>query len=171
MVAFFIIAALLVTGSLGVILLREPVHAALSLVATLLSMAAMYVTMDAHFLAAIQVIVYTGAVMVLFLFVLMLLNVRQPRPTRRWPWLPPAAALLGLAMVLVVTAAAVMNPQQLPALDQIRSALQGGAPEVIGESLFSDYILAFQLVGVLLLVGIIGAVSLVQRSPAPAEEK
>src|SRR5690554_7067156 len=90
MVAFIILAALLLVAGIGVVTLRQPVHAALSLVGAILALAAIYVTLEAHFLAAIQVIVYAGAVMVLFLFVIMLLNVGTT-PTRSLPWLKPAA--------------------------------------------------------------------------------
>ena len=75
MVTFVILAAIMLIGAGGVITLRQPVHAALSLVGTLLTLAVAYVTLQAHFLAAVQVIVYAGAIMVLFLVVIMLLNV------------------------------------------------------------------------------------------------
>jgi NADH-quinone oxidoreductase subunit J len=166
MAGFFILAVLITLGALGVILLREPVHAALALVGTLLALAVTYVTLDAHFLAAIQVIVYTGAIMVLFLFVIMLLNVRETPAPARFPWLRPAAYLVGLGLAATVILTALLEPQQLPSLQVIGAALNGGAPAQIGEIIFTDYVLAFQLVGILLLTGIIGAVSLVQRIPA-----
>jgi len=163
MVAFSILAVLLVAGALGVLLFREPVHVALSMVATLLALAVTYVTLDAHFLAAIQVIVYTGAIMVLFLFVIMLLNVQQGRPVRRFRYLPATVFVTSLLMLGVIVVTAVLEPAQLPSLDNVTAALGGGAPARIGEVMFTEYVLAFQLVGVLLLTGIVGAVSLVQR--------
>ncbi len=170
MVAFVILAILTLAGALGVVLLREPVHAALSLVGTLLSIAVIYVTLDAHFLAAIQVIVYTGAIVVLFLFVVMLLNVRSEAAIVRFRWLPPTVIGVVVVAAGVITATALIDPQQLPAPEVITSALGGGGPAQIGESLFTDYVLAFQLVGIMLLTGIIGAVSLVQRKPAAGGE-
>lgn len=169
MVGFIILALLVTAGGLGVILFRQPVHAALSLVGTLLALAVTYVTLDAHFLAAIQVIVYTGAIMVLFLFVIMLLNVEERGPVRNFPWLRPVAYVIATLTAAIVALTAFVEPQQLPSLQVITAALNGGAPNEIGEILFSDYVLAFQLVGLLLLTGIIGAVSLVQRTPAAAE--
>jgi NADH-quinone oxidoreductase subunit J len=166
MVTFVILALLVTLGALGVILLREPDHAALSLVGTLLALAVTYITLDAHFLAAIQVIVYTGAIMVLFLFVIMLLNVEEGPGPVRLPWLRPAAYVTGLGVAAVVGVTAFLEPQQLPSLQVVATALNGGAPASIGEIMFTDYVLAFQLVGILLLTGIIGAVSLVQRLPA-----
>ena len=163
MVAFSILAVLLVAGALGVLLFKEPVHVALSMVATLLALAVTYVTLDAHFLAAIQVIVYTGAIMVLFLFVIMLLNVRQGAPVRRFRWLPLTVFLTSLLMLGVIVVTAVLEPGQLPSLEVIGSALGGGAPAEIGEIMFTEDVLAFQLVGVLLRTGLVGAVGLVQR--------
>ena len=164
MVGFVILAVLMIAGALGVLLLREPVHVALSLVATFLCLAVTYLTLDAHFLAAVQVIVYTGAIMVLFLFVIMLLNVRDGPPTRRFRFLPALVFGVSLLLLAVVATGAVLDRRDLPALEAVGTALEGGSPMAMGGILFSDYILAFQLVGVLLLTGIIGAVSLVQRS-------
>ncbi len=164
MIGFIILAVILVASALGVLLFREPVHVALSLVATFLALAVTYLTLDAHFLAAIQVIVYTGAIMVLFLFVIMLLNVQTGAPTRRFRLLPAAVFGVTLLMLAVIGVTALLEPQQLPDAATVEASLGGGSPAMIGEILFTDYVLAFQLVGVLLLTGIIGAVSLVQRS-------
>ncbi|NLG08550.1 MAG: NADH-quinone oxidoreductase subunit J [Deinococcales bacterium] len=163
MVAFIVLGALLLAAGVGVVTLRQPVHAALSLVGGILALAAMYVTLEAHFLAAIQVIVYAGAVMVLFLFVIMLLNVGST-PTRSLPWLKPVAWVTGLLAVAGVAAVVFMVQRPLPELEVVQAALRGGNADAIGESLFSDYLLAFHLVGVLLLVGILGAVALVQQA-------
>lgn len=165
MVGFVILAVLLILGALGVVTLRQPVHVALSLVGTLLALAVTYVTLDAHFLGAIQVIVYAGAIMVLFLFVIMLLNVRgegEKRPA--WPRV--AALVAALLAVAGITVTAFLDGRALPPAETITAALGGGGAEQIGELLFTDFLLAFQLVGVLLLTGIVGAVGLVQRKPA-----
>lgn len=164
MIGFIILAALMLAGAVGVVTFREPVHAALSLVATLLTLAVTYVTLQAHFLAAIQVIVYAGAIMVLFLFVIMLLNVGGEQQGTRFPNLLPAAFLVGLLAAAGIGITAFLDPRQLPTAELIDSALAGGGAERVGESLFNDFVLAFQLVGVLLLTGIIGAVGLVQRA-------
>jgi NADH-quinone oxidoreductase subunit J len=165
MIGFIILAAVMVAGAVGVITLREPVHAALSLVATLLTLAVTYVTLQAHFLAAVQVIVYAGAIMVLFLFVIMLLNVGGEPERSHLRGLRPAAYLVGLLAAAAIAATAFLDPRQLPTPELIDAALAGGGAERVGESLFSEFVLAFQLVGVLLLTGIVGAVSLVQRRP------
>ena len=163
MLAFAILAVVMIVGAVGVITLRQPVHAALSLVGTLLTLAAMYVTLQAHFLAAIQVIVYAGAIVVLFLFVIMLLNVQGEDRPATFGWMRPVAYVAALAAAAGIAYVAFTDPRQLPAAEVIDSALQGGSAEAIGDRLFTDYVFAFQLVGVLLLTGIIGAVGLVQR--------
>lgn len=162
MLTFGILAVVMTVGAIGVITLRQPVHAALSLVGTLLTLAVTYVTLQAHFLAAIQVIVYAGAIMVLFLFVIMLLNVQGERgETSRW--LRPAAYLVGLVAAASIAVTVFLNPDQLPNVTVVNAALAGGGAGAIGTALFEEFVLAFQLVGVLLLTGIVGAVSLVQR--------
>ena len=163
MLTFLILSAVMIVGSLGVITLRQPVHAALSLVATLLTLAVAYVTLQAHFLATVQVIVYAGAIMVLFLFVIMLLNIQDESQKLKFDWMRPTAYAVGLIAAISLVISIFRNPNQMPDLQVVQAALQGGGAAQIGEALFSEFILAFQLVGVLLLTGIIGAVSLVQR--------
>lgn len=164
MIGFFVIAACAVLGGVMVVTARQPIHAALALVGTLLAVAVAYVTLDAHFLAAIQVIVYAGAIMVLFLFVIMLLNVERQPLNARWRWLRPTAYGVGLLALVGVAAAVIDQRLAPPAAATVAEVLQGGSAERIGTVLFSDYLLAFHLVAVLLLTGIIGAVSLVQRA-------
>jgi NADH-quinone oxidoreductase subunit J len=151
-----------------VVLLRQPIHAALSLVGTLLTLAVLFVTLQAHFLAAIQVIVYAGAIMVLFLFVIMLLNIEQQRKEVQ-PWLRWAAVrrrhLVAAAGLIV---GALLDPRQAPDAAVVRETLQGGHPRLIAEVLYGEFMLAFQLVGVLLLTGMVGAVALVQRPRPPS---
>jgi len=163
-IGFLIVAALAVAGGALVVTARQPVHAALGLVGTLLAVAVAYVMLDAHFLAAIQVIVYAGAVMVLFLFVIMLLNVEKQEPVARWPWLRPVAYGLGLLGAVAVAGTVLADRRTAPAQEAVDAVLQGGSAERIGTVLFSEYLLAFHLVAVLLLTGIVAAVSLVQRA-------
>jgi NADH-quinone oxidoreductase subunit J len=173
MLTFLILSALMIVGALGVITLKQPVHAALSLVGTLLTLAVTYVTLQAHFLATIQVIVYAGAIMVLFLFVIMLLNIQGETQKLLFPWMRWAAYAVGVLTALGLVISIFRNPDQMPNMAVVQNALQGGNAGQIGEILFSEFVLPFQLVGVLLLTGIIGAVSLVQRraeqvyKPAP----
>jgi len=164
MVGFAVLALILVAGGVGVVTLRQPVHAALSLVATLLALAVTYVTLQAHFLAAIQVIAYAGAIMVLFLFVIMLLNVSGERLADRLAWLKPAAWASAVVAAVGVVTVTVLSARPLPDAGVVSAALAGGNAGSIAEVLFTDYLLAFQLVGVLLLTGVVAAVGLVQRA-------
>ncbi|HEX7021402.1 MAG TPA: NADH-quinone oxidoreductase subunit J [Trueperaceae bacterium] len=163
MAGFVILAVLMVAGALGVVTLRQPVHAALSLVATLLALAVTYLTLQAHFLAAVQVIVYAGAIMVLFLFVIMLLNIQGEERRPHLRWLGPAALAVGLIGTAAVGWIAFLGRRPLPAAQTMNAALQGGNAGPLGGVLYGDFVLAFQLVAVLLLTGIVGAVSLAQR--------
>lgn len=162
---FWPLAALLIAGGLATISLRNAVHASLALVGTLLTLALLFVTLSAHFLAAVQVIVYAGAIMVLFLFVIMMLNAAHPEnEPDPIAWVRPVALAGGsvLAVSLVVSALSFRAPLPLPAAE---SALRGGAPGPIGEVLFTRFLLPFEAVSILLLVAVVGAVSLVRRDP------
>ena len=115
MIGFVILALVMLLGGVGVVTFRQPVHAALSLVATLLALAVTYVTLQAHFLAAIQVIVYAGAIMVLFLFVIMLLNVQGQEPTPHLRWMRPAAYAGALVVAAGIAIIAFIDRRPLPA--------------------------------------------------------
>jgi NADH-quinone oxidoreductase subunit J len=164
-VLFAVLAVLLILGALGTVSLANAVHASLSLVGTLLTLALLYVTLNAHFLASVQVIVYAGAIMVLFLFVIMLLDAAHPvTAPDPMPWLRYAAMAgsLALAAALTVLAFTFRAPRPLAVAD---AALQGGAPGPIGEVLFTRFLLPFEAVSILLLVAVVGAVALVRRDP------
>ena len=163
MLTFLVLATIMVVGALGVVTLRQPVHAALALVGTLLTLAVTYLTLEAHFLAAVQVIVYAGAIMVLFLFVIMLLNVESEASAVSLGWLRPAASLVALLAAAAIAVVAFGAARPLPEFTLVREVLRGGGAGEIAESLFTEFMLSFQLVGVLLLTGIVGAVGLVQR--------
>ncbi len=164
MVGFVVLATVMIVGALGVVLLRQPVHAALSLVGTLLTLAITYVTLEAHFLAAVQVIVYAGAIMVLFLFVIMLLNVRgSAERTRSLPGLRWVAYGTGVVVAAAMAVVALGQTRPAPDAAVVSANLQGGGPGPIGDVLFGAFLLPFHLVGVLLLTGVVGAVALVQR--------
>ena len=160
-------------GALGVVTLRNPVHAALSLVLTLFGVAVLFLAQAAHFLAIVQVIVYAGAVVVLFLFVIMLLGVDrtesdvsvEPLRAQR-----PAAAVIGVAALglllamsrvhfsigAVSTAGAVDGP--------------GTNVEKIADSVFTRYVYAFEITSVLLVIAVVGAVLLARKPKKLAEE-
>lgn len=153
---FLIVAFLTVAASLVVVLHRNPVYSALGLVATLFLLAVLFVGLDAHMVAALQIIVYAGAIVVLFLFVIMLLNLQvEPRTLATGPMVATGvvagAALAGAVLVVLAREpslpAAVVGPGY-------------GGTEPLAERLFTAYILPFELTSVLLLVAIVGAVVL-----------
>lgn len=167
--AFIVIAFLIITGALITVIAANAVHAALGLVATLVSLAMLYVTLGAHFLAATQVIVYAGAIMVLFLFVIMLLDAARPvQAMNPIPFVNELAAGGGVLLAAALSLLALSWRAPLP-LAAAAAKLEGGAPYVIGTTLLSRFVLPFEAVSILLLVAVVGSVILIRR-PAPQDE-
>ncbi len=165
MIVFVLLALLSIVGALGVVLWKNAIYSALSLVGTLLALACLFVTLEAQFLASVQVIVYAGAIMVLFLFVIMLLNAQYPSDELDpLEWVAPAAIAGGvvLAGAIGYTAFLYKAPK---VLETAAKALQGGAPGPIGETLFTKFLLPFEAVSLLLIIAVVGAVALVKPEP------
>lgn len=161
MILFFILAGLSVAFSLLVVFQRNVVHSAMSLVATLFLVAVLFITLDAVMVGILQILVYAGAIMVLFLFVIMLLNPGALEDRRVVWWLLGSAAALLLLFEFVPFFADSRRfvAGQTPANGSF------GSPEMLAQSLFSDFVLPFEIASVLLLVAIIGAVVLAKREP------
>ena len=180
-IVFFAASLMMLGGAVGVILFKNPVHAALGLVLTLFGVAVQFVAQEAHFLAAVQVIVYAGAIVVLFLFVIMLLGVDravdlsiEPIPIQR-----PLAAVMTVGLVGMVTAAVVragdaigtLNPGLgLDVAGEVRVDGQtvvsnDGNIQQLARNLYNDHVLAFQLTSVLLIVAVVGTVLLTRKWP------
>lgn len=167
---FILLSLLTLGGGLWVLLRRSPVDSVLGLLTVMLSLAGHYMLLDAPFLAAVQLIVYGGAVIVLFLFVIMLLNLRKETlaarrlPPGRWLYaLAGAAGLLSLAGIFRAGA------DWLP-----MGTAPVGTVEAFGEALFRRWVYPFELTSVLLLAALVGAVALTRRAGepgAPAEDK
>jgi NADH-quinone oxidoreductase subunit J len=155
---FYLLATLLVMASLLVVFLRNVVHCAMALVSALLLIAVLFVTLQAPMVGVLQVLVYAGAIMVLFLFVIMFLNPAALERQRGLWW--------GFGTVLALMLAGVLVPlvmiNDLPA-DPVAATELFGSPEMLAKSLFSDFVLPFEIASVLLLVAIIGAVVLAKR--------
>jgi NADH-quinone oxidoreductase subunit J len=157
---FFLLAALAVLGAVSLILQRHPIHSALSLIVVMVAIAGLYLLMGAEFVAAVQIIVYGGAIMVLFIFVIMLLNAGEEERTdfsklAKFGGLPLGLALTGLlAAAMVRHGSAIPNPETPGAL-----ASTGG----ISTSLFTTFVYPFELTSFLILVAIMGALVLAQR--------
>lgn len=154
---FFSVAA--VAGAANVALNNNPIRSALWLVECLFSMACLFILLDAHLLAALEVLVYAGAVMVLFLFVIMLLNLREEElGPRRFTLLKT----LGVA-VMGYTGWLLAVPMWRMGGARTAAPASYGTVEVIGESIFKQYLLPFELTSILLLVAVVGAVVLAKR--------
>ncbi len=175
---FFILAALAIVSALGMLLSRNAVHSALFLVGNFATVAVFFLLLHAPFIAMVQVTVYAGAIMVLFLFVIMLLGAEQLRHLKsKLPWQNPAAVLLGILFLLAVAlffAQGVGGP--VMALGGAEAERAFGSPQAIGQLLFSGYLLPFELTSFLLLVAMIGAVVLTRedrkgQNPKPQAPK
>ena len=185
-IVFFAATIMMLGGALGVVLFRNPVHAALGLVLTLFGLAVHFVAQDAHFLAAVQVIVYAGAIVVLFLFVIMLLGVDkandlsiEPIPVQR-----PLAAIMSVGLFGLVVAAVVKagdaigttNPgtgidvafselDEDGKLTAASAASNDSNIQQLAQNLYNDHVLAFELTSVLLIVAVAGTVLLTRKWP------
>ena len=159
-ILFYVISALLVLSSLMVVFLRNVIHCALALVVALFLIAVLFVMLHAPMVGVLQVLVYAGAIMVLFLFVIMFLNPTAPEPRRKLWWGFGSV----VALLLAGSLAALLSNGESPA-DPVAATEIFGSPEMLGKSLFTDFVLPFEIASVLLLVAIIGAVVLAKREP------
>ncbi len=158
---FYLLSALAILSGLFVITRRNAVHSALALIVTLLSVAGLYLMLYAPFVAGVQIIVYAGGIMVLFLFVIMLVNlertVKDRQFNRIWPvGLAAACALLAL-FVSVYTKGKMLFPDRNPPLPESSNTQQ------IGILLYGNYMFAFEIASLLLLVAILGAVIMAKK--------
>ena len=172
--AFGLFAGLSIACSLAVVFGKNPVSSAFSLVLTFFGFAGIYAMLDAHFIAALQVLVYMGAIMVLFVFIIMLLNEAAPSFDRkRNPlWLQALLVAAGGAFLMILTTVfkqhgergsqALVGPHTP---EVIQNA--GGNTKAISALLFSDYLLPFELTSILILVGIVGSVAIAMRRRRP----
>ena len=160
LIVFFVLAALAIIGALSLILQKHPIHSALSLIVVMVALAGLYLLLGAEFVAAVQIIVYGGAIMVLFVFVIMLLNAGEEEHTdfsklAKFGGLPLALALTGLlAAAMVHYGGAVPNTTSPDSLANTSN---------LSTMLFSTFVYPFGLTSFLILVAIMGALVLAQR--------
>jgi NADH-quinone oxidoreductase subunit J len=175
LIVFCVLATLAIAGAVGVILARNPVHAALALLGTFLAVAGLFFLQHAEFIAAVQILVYAGGVMVLFLFVIMLVNVHalpaEPQYLRK---LAPWAVAIGLVLTVLVGVgmwAAVVGKSAAEgaALVSVEGQTLGNT-EAVGWELYVRYLLPFEVVSVVLLVAMIGAI-VMGRKDTPTERQ
>ena len=190
LIVFIACAVICVVGAIGVVAATNPVHSALMLVATLFGVAVLFLSMDAQFLAAVQVIVYAGAIVVLFLFVIMLFGVYRSENLRVEPIagqrpLAIAVAVATLALAVVVVAVAVdgtptgrlsdteelvdsVTVHPTSATAAIADNHSDGTEvfpnvEQLGRVIFTDYVWAFEITAILLTIAVVGAIALARR--------
>jgi len=162
-ILFIIFAGLAIGCAIGVVSQSNPLYCAISLIGVFIALASLYVTLAAPFIAAVQVIVYAGAIMVLVIFVIMLLNVEHSEPRRRrLKFLVPLA--VAMAAVLVAETAFILYSVQASDLKLPGNISDVGLTHSIGEGLFTRYLLPFEITSVLLLMAIVGAMSLARRT-------
>lgn len=161
-VLFIVFAGMAIGCALAVVAQRNPLYGAISLIGVFISLACLYVTLAAPFIAAVQVIVYAGAIMVLVVFVIMLLNVEaEERRPPRLAYLVPTAIVLGAILigeVMFVLYSVPLSPQPPPGLADV------GLTAPIGLGLFTKYLLPFEITSILLLMAIVGAMTLARRA-------
>ncbi|MDE0103755.1 MAG: NADH-quinone oxidoreductase subunit J [Bryobacterales bacterium] len=160
-VLFYVLAALILASSILTITRRNVVYAAVWLVNTLVGVAGIFLLRGAEFLAGVQVIVYIGGIMVLFLFVIMLVSghdeaVQRRFSNQKWPALAGAVAVCGMLSVIVLRGVGSLDHPGMPEAPPIGSITENS--QQVGQVLFSQYLLPFELASILLLVAIIGAI-------------
>ena len=168
LVLFFVFAAVCVGGAINLLAQKHPINSALSLIVVMGSLAVIYLLLGAEFVAAIQVIVYAGAVMVLFVFVIMLLNAGVEERTAQGS---RVATVLGIPGLIIGLSIGIWAVSRVTGLDKIQIGGPGvmdntaafGNPQAVGRLLFRDYLLPFEVTSILILIAIMGAVVLARR--------
>ena len=163
-ILFYILAALAIAGALGVVLARNPVYAVLSLVATMFAISGIFVVLQAYFVAVIQILVYAGAVLVLFLFVVMLLDMAPETLFRLKGNTLKIGGTLFAGFILWEILMAAGLTGVVPGSNGPGTAQ--GTPAAVGQLLFTRFSLPFEVASLLLLVGIIGAIVLAKKKPS-----
>ena len=160
LIVFFILAAVAVGSALGMLLSKNAVYSALFLILNFATIAVFYLSLGAPFIAMTQVTVYAGAIMVLFLFVIMLLGAEELGKRTSFDWQNPVAIFLGF--LLLVEAGLVIFGRDLGIMPESLSTY--GSPAEIGKVLFSEYLLPFEITAFLLLAALVGAVIIARRN-------
>ena len=159
---FILFAGMAVGCALAVVAQRNPLYSAISLIGVFISLACLYVMLAAPFIAAVQVIVYAGAIMVLVIFVIMLLNVEEEEHRRpRLKFLVPAA--IGLSAILIAEVAFILVTVQGTPVTPTSGGANVGLTHSVGSALFTEYLLPFEITSILILMAIVGAMTLARR--------
>lgn len=160
---FILIGAVSLATAVGVITSSQPVHSALFLLAHFLTLSVLYITLDAQFLAAVQVIIYAGGIVILILFVIMLIGSHEVHDAEGTSMF---ASITGIVLgIVLLISMFISTARAFNGVEPDPAALEGGAPYQVGMNMFTQYILPIEIVAVLLLVALIGAL-LLARQPA-----
>lgn len=162
-ILFFFVAAVAIAAGIGLVISRNPVSSALWLVLNLFCIAILYITLNAQFLGVIQILVYAGAIMVLFLFVIMLLNLSELPHLKPVNWKVGAIFVLAMAVLAQLVYMIAKGLDVLPEPTTAEASAEAGSAYLIGQELFTRYALPLEVIGILLLVATIGAVMLAKR--------
>ena len=164
-IIFYVFASILVLTSLGVILFKNPVYSAISLILSFITSAALWLLLQAEFLAIVLILVYVGAVMVLFLFVVMMLNIDDVVRTSRFNKMAPFALFIGLIIVAELITLIWIRSDQFSLVSSPIGVLDNsiGNTTLLGTALFTDYLYSFEIAGFILLLAIIVSISLTMR--------
>ena len=162
---FYVFASILVLTSLGVILFKNPVYSAISLILSFITSAALWLLLQAEFLAIVLILVYVGAVMVLFLFVVMMLNIDDVLRTSKFNKMAPFALFIGLIVVAELITLIWFRSDQFSMVSVATGVLDSGVSNttLLGTTLFTDYLYLFEIAGFILLLAIIVSISLTMR--------
>jgi NADH-quinone oxidoreductase subunit J len=158
LIIFIVLAAMAVAGAISLIVQRHPIHSALSLIVVMASLAGLYLLLEAEFVAAVQVIVYAGAIMVLFVFVIMLLNTGLEERTNFSHMARYAGLPLGAALLVVLTFHAARASAAMEAAAPVEQATRS-----VSLLLFRDFAFPFEFTSILILVALVGAMVLAKR--------
>jgi len=170
-ILYFVFAGFMLLSALMVVTVPNPVHAALFLILTFFSAAAIWVMLQAEFLGILLILVYVGAVMILFLFVIMMINLNANEPRADFKRMLPAALVLGAVVVLQMAAVIYNQYNQKVGADVSQTALMldGSNTRKVGHVLFTDFAFPFELAGLILLVALIAAVAITMRARKDAK--
>jgi NADH-quinone oxidoreductase subunit J len=161
LVTFFVLAIIAIAAALGMLFSRSAVYSALFLVLNLGTVAVFYIILNAPFIAMAQISVYAGAIMVLFLFVIMLLGTELLPPSKALPWQRPLAIFL--AVILLGESIYLLFIRKAATGDIPQPVQTFGTPQAVGQALFTSYLLPFEITSVLLLIAMVGAIVLAVR--------
>jgi NADH-quinone oxidoreductase subunit J len=170
LVIFIGLAVVAIAAAVSMLVSRNAVYSALFLVINFIAVAVLYLLLEAAFIAMVQVTVYAGAIMVLFLFVIMLLGAENVEVSPSMPWQRPAAIVLGVAVLIQF--AYILLVQPFAGLESLAAVPEGfGSPASIGQLLFSEYLIPFEVTSLLLLAAMVGAIVLTRAAIKEREDR